>query len=200
MKFVFLALSTLISTSAFATSDSLIKFYYPYSAQEGMCMGTHLFMDRIGTSMEAGIMATIDAVKSPVRIGSRGGTNDLIQENNNYIYAGPNVELYKLASYTEKEQGSYTTYNVVIDFGWMGKYNEEMYNKFVPLSYYALVKSLQPLSSYNSLIMIKIINSPVAKLGNIILSEEQPISAYLSDRLKLELQKADILGLDAGCR
>ncbi len=200
MKILVLALSTLLSTSAFATSDSLIKFYYPYSAQEGMCVGSHVFWDRIGTSMEAGLKSVVDAVKSPVHVGSRGGSNDKTQENINFIYAGSNNELFKLASFKETQESSYMRYDLVIDFGSMGQYNTEMSTQFASLAYYALVKSLQRFYSIDSVIMLKVINSPVKSLGNITLSEEQPVSAYLSDRVKLELQKTDVLGLDAGCQ
>lgn len=200
MKILVLALSTLLSSSAFATSDSLIRFYYPYYAQEGMCVGSHLFWDHIGTSMEAGLKSVIDAVKSPVHVGSRGGSNDKIQENLNFIFAGSNNELYKLASFKETQESSYMRYDLVIDFGSMGQYNKEMSTQFASLAYYALVKSLQRFYSSDSLIMLRVINSPVIRLGNITLSEEQPVSAYLSDRVKLELQKTDVLGLDAGCQ
>ena len=201
MKIMILALSTLLSTTAFATSDSFVKIYYPYVGQElGYCIGTHMAQDGISTNSDSGIHTVVAGVKAPVRVTVYGSKDIKSQQNINFIYAGPDVELYTLKSITEKQEAFYTRRDIVIDFAWMKKYNDEMYGKFAPLSYYSLIKSLTPTVSISDLVTIKIINSPITKIGDVVLDAEQALNPYLVDRVKLELQKSGLLALDAACR
>lgn len=200
MKTLILALGTLFSLSAFATSDSYQRFYYPYAQpqEDAACMGSHLFHDGIGTS-ESAVRGTLQALKSRVNVSHYGA--DLEPQNINLLVYGPDSELFNVEDVNENDKGNYIQSDIVLDFAAAKKLDPVDQEKSVLLAYYAVQKSLAKWGdSSNYYLTLRLNNSPVAFLGEINLTEPTGINGYTADLLKLELQKKGLLALDYMCQ
>lgn len=200
MKSLILALSAAFSVSASATSDSYVKFYYPYAhmQEDVACMGQHMFRDGISTSLEAGVRGTFTALTSRVDVTYYGQRYDMSPENVNLLVVGPGTGLFTVDSVTEEAKETYTNLDIVLDFANAGKLDKSVQDKVVKLAYYAIFKSLaHPMAYYSMILNIK--NSPVSSIGNIDFTKPYPITIFGADMIKLELQKEGILALDSSC-
>lgn len=198
MKYLILALSTTFSLSAFATRDSHMKFYYPFSHLQGVgvCMGTHLFHDGI-SNLESMVRGTLGAVKSRVNVENYG--SQLQPRNINLLVVGPDGDLFKVETVKEDLKDNYVLIDVVLDFANAKKLDKSVQEQTVVLAYYSIAKSLAAASSGYYSINLRLNNSPVSFIGDINLTEPNYLSPYLADQIKLELQKAGILAIDSYC-
>jgi len=201
MKHLILALTAILSASAFATTTSYQRFYFPYSQlQEGelACMGSHLIRDTIG-NIESSVRSALQGVKSRVNVEYYGV--DLAPRNINLLVYGPSAELFNVEAVNQNDKNSWIEVEIILDFAAAKKLEPIDQERSVSLAYYAIQKSLAMWGNNSSYYLsLRLINSPISSIGALNVTEPNGINSYNVDILKLALQTKGILALDSMCQ